>query len=264
MPSDLYEAAAIDGASKWRRFRSITVPMISPAIFFQVIILTIAVAADVRQGVSCCSAIPAAPPTPATRRCSTRMYLFQQAFQSLRMGYASALAWLLFVIIMIITVIQVKVGNRFVYYEGGRSEMTVIDAPTGRAALAEPLDAGRDPTCGRRTSGHRPDRCRCRYVVVLSVLAVIFLYPFVWLLSASFKTRAQRLRQQADPDPGHPRNYVRGLARRTAADVAGQQRPGRRARRRHRHGCPAPWWPSVSPTSGSGPRTVCSDWCWRR
>ncbi len=46
------------------------------------------------------------------------MYLFQQAFQSLKMGYASALAWLLFIIIMIITLIQVKVGNRLVYYEG--------------------------------------------------------------------------------------------------------------------------------------------------
>ena len=46
------------------------------------------------------------------------LYLFQQAFQELKMGYASALAWLLFIIIMIITAIQVKVGNRLVYYEG--------------------------------------------------------------------------------------------------------------------------------------------------
>ena len=44
----------------------------------------------------------------------------RQAFQALRMGYASALAWLLFVIIMVITAIQVKVGNKLVYYEGGQ------------------------------------------------------------------------------------------------------------------------------------------------
>jgi multiple sugar transport system permease protein len=46
------------------------------------------------------------------------VYLFQQAFQFLNMGFASAMAWLLFGIIMIITAIQIKVGNRFVYYEG--------------------------------------------------------------------------------------------------------------------------------------------------
>jgi multiple sugar transport system permease protein len=46
------------------------------------------------------------------------VYLFQQAFQFLHMGFASAMAWLLFVIILAITVIQVRVGNRFVYYEG--------------------------------------------------------------------------------------------------------------------------------------------------
>jgi multiple sugar transport system permease protein len=46
------------------------------------------------------------------------IYLFQQAFQFFHMGYASALAWLLFVIIMIVTAIQVRLSNRFVYYEG--------------------------------------------------------------------------------------------------------------------------------------------------
>jgi multiple sugar transport system permease protein len=47
------------------------------------------------------------------------VYLFQNAFQFFKMGYASALAWLLFVIIIVITTIQVRAGNRFVYYEGG-------------------------------------------------------------------------------------------------------------------------------------------------
>ena len=46
------------------------------------------------------------------------IYLFQQAFQFLHMGYASAMAWLLFLIILAITIVQVRLGNRFVYYEG--------------------------------------------------------------------------------------------------------------------------------------------------
>jgi multiple sugar transport system permease protein len=48
------------------------------------------------------------------------VYLFQQAFQQFNMGFAAALAWLLFVIILVISVVQVKVGNRLVYYEGDR------------------------------------------------------------------------------------------------------------------------------------------------
>ncbi len=117
VPSDLYEAAAIDGASKWRAFRSITVPMISPAIFFQVIILTIA-SLQLFDKVYVLFGNPGSSTYAGNASLFYAMYLFQQAFQSLRMGYASALAWLLFVIILIITVIQVKVGNKFVYYEG--------------------------------------------------------------------------------------------------------------------------------------------------
>ena len=119
VPNDLYEAAAIDGASKWRRFRSITVPMISPALFFQVIILTVT-ALQMFDKVYVLFGNPGSATYAGNASLFYSMYLFQQAFQSLRMGYASALAWLLFVIIMIITAIQVRVGNRFVYYEGDR------------------------------------------------------------------------------------------------------------------------------------------------
>ena len=119
VPADLYEAAAIDGASKWRSFLSITVPMISPAIFFQVIILTIT-SLQMFDKVYVLFGNPGSATYAGNASLFYAMYLFQQAFQSLRMGYASALAWLLFVIIMAITVVQVKVGNKFVYYEGGR------------------------------------------------------------------------------------------------------------------------------------------------
>jgi len=118
VPTVLYEAAAIDGATAWQRFRRITVPMISPAIFFQVIVLTIA-SMQMFDKVFVLFGNPGQKTYAGNASLFYALYLFQQAFQSLKMGYASALAWLLFVIIMIITLIQVKVGNRFVYYEGG-------------------------------------------------------------------------------------------------------------------------------------------------
>ncbi len=117
VPTTLYEAASIDGAGRWRAFRSITVPMISPAIFFQVIILTIS-SLQMFDKVFVLFGNPGSETYAGNASLFYGMYLFQQAFQSLKMGYASALAWLLFVIIMIITLIQVKVGNKLVYYEG--------------------------------------------------------------------------------------------------------------------------------------------------
>lgn len=118
VPQDLYEAAQVDGASAWRRFRSITLPMISGAVFFQVIVLTIA-AMQLFDRVFVLFGNPGSQTSASDASLFYVLYLFQQAFQQLRMGYASALAWLLFIIIVIITAIQVKVGNRLVYYEGG-------------------------------------------------------------------------------------------------------------------------------------------------
>ncbi|HEV7743334.1 MAG TPA: sugar ABC transporter permease [Pseudolysinimonas sp.] len=118
VPRDLYEVAQIDGAGPIRRFWSITLPMISGAIFFNVIVLTIAALQtfdqayllfyrDQVQGASDSSLFYA-------------VYLFQQAFRQFNFGFAAAMAWLIFVIIMIISLIQVRVGNRFVYYESER------------------------------------------------------------------------------------------------------------------------------------------------
>jgi multiple sugar transport system permease protein len=118
VPRDLYEVAQIDGAGPIRRFWSITLPMISGSIFFNVIVLTIAALQtfdqayllfyrDQVQGASDASLFYA-------------IYLFQQAFRQFNFGFAAAMAWLIFVIIMIISLIQVKVGNRFVYYESER------------------------------------------------------------------------------------------------------------------------------------------------
>ncbi|WP_433087444.1 carbohydrate ABC transporter permease [Dactylosporangium sp. CA-052675] len=118
VPRDLYEVAALDGAGPVRRFFSITLPMISGAMFFNVIILTIAAFQVFDQAYLLFwrdqnNAAPDASLFYA-------VYLFQEAFRQFNFGFAAAMAWLLFVILMILTFIQVKVGNRFVYYEGSR------------------------------------------------------------------------------------------------------------------------------------------------
>ncbi|AKV85734.1 spermidine/putrescine ABC transporter permease [Microbacterium sp. CGR1] len=115
---ELYEVASLDGAGPIRRFFSITLPMISGAMFFNVIVLSIAAFQIFDQAYLLfwrdqSNASPEASLFYA-------IYLFQQAFRQFDFGFAAAMAWLLFVIIMLITLIQVKVGNRFVYYEGDR------------------------------------------------------------------------------------------------------------------------------------------------
>jgi multiple sugar transport system permease protein len=118
VPRDLYEVAELDGAGPIRRFFSITLPMISGALFFNIIVLTIAAIQvfdqayllfyrDQVQGASESSLFYG-------------IYLFQQAFRQFNFGFASAMAWLLFVIIITISLIQVKLSNRFVYYESDR------------------------------------------------------------------------------------------------------------------------------------------------
>ena len=118
VPRDLYEVASIDGAGPVRQFFTITLPMISGAMFFNVIVLTIAALQTFDQAYLLfyrdqSNASPEASLFYA-------VYLYIEAFRQFNFGVAAAMAWLLFVIIMIITVVQVKFGNRFVYYEGDK------------------------------------------------------------------------------------------------------------------------------------------------
>jgi multiple sugar transport system permease protein len=116
VPAELHEAAEIDGANTWQRFRNVTLPLISGALFFVIIVNTIAslqlfsevytIFGGQRQGAA-----------SGDSALFYVVYLFQTAFGNFRMGYASALAWLLFLIVGVITLIQYRVGNRFVYYE---------------------------------------------------------------------------------------------------------------------------------------------------
>jgi multiple sugar transport system permease protein len=118
VPRDLYEVASLDGAGPIRQFFTITVPMISPAIFFNVIVLTIAAMQVFDQAFLLFwrDQSNASPDSSLFYG----VYLFQQAFRQFDFGFAAAMAWLLFVLVMIITAFQVRFGNRFVYYEGER------------------------------------------------------------------------------------------------------------------------------------------------
>lgn len=118
VPVELYEVASIDGAGAVRKFFSITIPMISGAMFFNVIVLSIAAFQIFDQAyiVFWRDQNNSSPDAALFYA----IYLFQQAFRNFNFGFAAAMAWLLFVIILLITLIQVKFGNRFVYYEGDR------------------------------------------------------------------------------------------------------------------------------------------------
>ena len=117
VPEMLYESARLDGAGFWRTAWSVTVPMISPALFFIIIVNTIAGFQTFDEAYT---AFFGSGNTTYSNDAALFyvIYLFQQAFGFLHMGYASAMAWLLFVIIMAVTGIQLLVSRRLVYYEG--------------------------------------------------------------------------------------------------------------------------------------------------
>jgi multiple sugar transport system permease protein len=121
VPQHLYEAAAMDGASSWRRFRNVTLPMISPALFFTFIVLTIAGLQTFAEVYTAyfgqAGGAGAEAPEAALM---FAIYIFRQAFEFFDMGFASAMAWLLFAIIMIVTAVQFVVSRRFVFYQGAQ------------------------------------------------------------------------------------------------------------------------------------------------
>jgi multiple sugar transport system permease protein len=120
VPQHLYEAAAMDGAGPWRRFKDVTLPMISPALFFTFIILTIAGLQTFTEAYTAFFGAGSAGAESPDAALFATIYLFRQAFEFFSMGFASAIAWLLFVIIMIVTVINIIVTRRFVFYQGAQ------------------------------------------------------------------------------------------------------------------------------------------------
>jgi multiple sugar transport system permease protein len=110
IPQVLLEAAAIDGASRWQTFRRVTLPLLSPASLFLAIWLTI----NALQLFDEVYLSTQGGPLNATT--VLVYYVYEQAFQNFNFGYASAIAYFLFLIILVITAIQFRVGRRFTYY----------------------------------------------------------------------------------------------------------------------------------------------------
>lgn len=110
----LYEASSIDGATKWQQFRYITVPLITPVIFFNLIMQTV----QAFQEFNGPYIITDGGPLKATYLLP--LYIYDKAFKSFDMGYASAIAWVLFVIIMVLTLIAFWSSKKWVYYAGDK------------------------------------------------------------------------------------------------------------------------------------------------
>jgi len=117
VPPELYEAAAIDGAGFFARFRHITWPMLTPVTLFQVIISLIAYLQIFAQPYLLAQTrLNQGGSGPGESMLTYAMYLFQNAFVFLKMGYASAMAWVLFLITLVITLIVLWTSKKWVHY----------------------------------------------------------------------------------------------------------------------------------------------------
>jgi multiple sugar transport system permease protein len=112
VPQSLLDAASIDGANRWQRFIHVTLPMLSPTMFFNVV-LGIIGALQVFA-----AALIATNGGPAYATWFFALHIYTQAFQYFEMGYGSALAWIFLVIMLAFTLIQFRASARWVYYEG--------------------------------------------------------------------------------------------------------------------------------------------------
>lgn len=117
IPQDLYEAAQIDGASRIKQFFSITIPLLTPVIFFNLTLQMI----EAFKAFSSAFIISKGDGAPLDSLLFVTVYLYNEAFAYLRMGYASALAWVLFVIIAFFTAIAFITSRYWVHYESGRN-----------------------------------------------------------------------------------------------------------------------------------------------
>jgi len=114
VPQALYEVADLDGATALQKVRHVTLPMISPILFFTLVMGLIACLQVFTQAY-----IMTRGGQPGVSTLFYCLYLFQNAFEYFRLGYASAMAWILFALIGLVTVFVFKGTGRFIYYEGG-------------------------------------------------------------------------------------------------------------------------------------------------
>ena len=116
VPRSLYEAAELDGAGPWRRFRHVTLPMLTPVIFFNLVMgLIHAVQAFTQVYI-----VSKGQGAPAGSTLMLSLHMFLAAFKELEMGYASAMAWVLFVLVLAVTIALFRSARHWVYYAGMR------------------------------------------------------------------------------------------------------------------------------------------------
>jgi pectin-derived oligosaccharide transport system permease protein len=112
IPKELYESAAIDGATPWRQFRSITLPMLTPVLFFNLVLQII----SAFQVFGSAYIIGGGTGGPANSLLVYTVYLYQMAFGNFQMGYAAAMAWVLLVIIAAVTAVNFWAGRHWIEY----------------------------------------------------------------------------------------------------------------------------------------------------
>jgi multiple sugar transport system permease protein len=112
IPTELYDAAAIDGANSWQSTRHVTIPLLTPTIFFNTVLGVIGAMQTFA------SAFIATEGGPGFATWFFALHIWKQAFDYFNMGYAAALAWFFAAIIVILTVFQMRLSDRFVFYYG--------------------------------------------------------------------------------------------------------------------------------------------------
>ena len=117
VPQALYEVADLDGASSWQKVRHVTLPIISPILFFTLVMGLIAALQVFTQAY-----IMTKGGQPGDSTLFYCLYLFTNAFEYFRLGYASAMAWVLFAIIGVLTMLVFRGSRGYVHYEGGHGE----------------------------------------------------------------------------------------------------------------------------------------------
>jgi len=116
IPGELYEAASMDGAGNFRQFFKITLPLLSPIIFFNLVLSIISTFQ------SFTSAFVATNGGPLDSTLFLVLYIYRQAFEYFHMGYAAALAWVLFAIILVLTLVLLRSQKFWVFYLGERND----------------------------------------------------------------------------------------------------------------------------------------------
>ncbi|MFG1922744.1 carbohydrate ABC transporter permease [Cryptosporangium sp. NPDC048952] len=118
IPTDLYDAVAVDGANRWQTFRAITLPMLSPVIFFNLVLETI----HAFQAFTPAYVVSGGRGGPSDATLFYTLYLYQRGFTDFRMGYASAMAWMLLIVIAIVTAVIFRSARLWVFYTDDKGQ----------------------------------------------------------------------------------------------------------------------------------------------